>query len=80
MHPYRMEIVLDRSQYRVAKKYADRTGLEMPDGIVRIWWGRINALSRYERRKNDRRTRINLHIPRRLPTPMRRLIREAGGR
>jgi hypothetical protein len=74
-----VKIELDEKQYRMARHYADLHGCSVAESVVRVWWGRVTALRRYEGRKDNRRVRIRPHIPRRLALPQRMFVKSLLG-
>jgi hypothetical protein len=61
-----LRIELNREQHRRAKEHAERTGREVEDDIVAVWWGRVRALDDYAEKRATKGAKFAAYAPKLL--------------
>jgi hypothetical protein len=73
-----LRIELNREQHRRAKEHAERTGREVEDDIVAVWWGRTRALDDYAEKRATKGAKFAAYAPKLLDVSERERIKRVA--
>lgn len=74
-----LKIILSDEQYRVLAAHAKKKGRSEEDDLKHVWWGRTQALVRYEEKLAQKDAAFRVYTPRSLDAEEREKIRKALG-
>ena len=76
----KLQIELSARQHKVAQEYAKLHGTSIETAVVKIWWGRVCALSKYRQRIHQAHAKFRPYAPRQMDERVRRRIKRTAVR